>query len=120
MAHNLYGQLLGELGIAGAITFGLILLGVAQNTIDAKRLVHLNGHAHKLLWDTVLASSAAFVLLAIMAWGFNFLFWNVWLWFGGFQVVALCLLKREAPYLRESQVVCDSDAFWSNACNATL
>ena len=31
MPHNLYGQLLAELGAAGAIAFALILLGVAWN-----------------------------------------------------------------------------------------
>ena len=47
-------------------------------------------------WHTVLAMSAAFLLLAVMSWGFNFLYWHVWLWFGAFQVAALRVWKEQA------------------------
>ena len=125
MPHNLYGQLLAELGLAGAIAFGLILWGVAQNALDGRRIVQTAGppgsfsplpsgegqgmragnlplgeghgaRADGLPWHTVAAMSATFLLLAFMAWGFNFLFWHVWLWFGAFQAVALCCLQQQA------------------------
>ncbi len=97
MPHNLYGQLLAELGIAGAVAFGLILWGVAQNTLEAWRIVRYIGKPDDpLAWNAVMAMSATFLLLVIMAWGFNFLFWHVWLWFGGFQAVALYCLKQQA------------------------
>ena len=50
----------------------------------------------KLAWDTVAAVGETVLLLAIMSWGFNFLYWHVWLWFGGFQVVALQCLHDQA------------------------
>jgi len=97
MPHNLYGQVLAELGLAGTVAFGLILLGVAQNTWEARRIVRDMGAAgHSFAWNTVAAAAAAILLLAIMGWGFNFLFWHVWLWFGGFQVVALAVLRQHA------------------------
>ncbi len=97
MPHNLYGQLLAELGIAGAVAFGLILMGVANNALEARRIVRRMGTLDGLLpWHALMAASAAILLLVIMSWGFNFLFWNVWLWFSGFQVVALYCLKRQA------------------------
>ena len=99
MPHNLYGQLLAELGLAGAGAFGLILLGVAQNAWEARKTIR--GIAlpdRSLPWDTVLGASAAILLLVIMSWGFNFLYWYVWLWFGGFQVIALQCLKRHAEF----------------------
>ena len=87
----------GELGIAGAITFGLILFGVAQNPRERDGWSEMSGAADdSLCWYTVLGASGSFILLIIMAWGFNFLYWNVWLWFGAFQVVALRLLKEQA------------------------
>ena len=99
LPHNLYGQLLAELGIAGAISFALILIGVALNVVEARRIARdfPNGH---LAWDTVATVGAAYVVLAVMSWGFNFLFWHVWLWFGGIQVVALQLLKSQAEEAR--------------------
>jgi hypothetical protein len=97
MPHNLYGQLLAELGLAGALAFAAILWGVARNAFEAWRLAgSFPAGRSSLPWQTVLASSAAFLLLLIMAWGFNFLFWHVWLWFGGFQLVALHCLREQA------------------------
>lgn len=118
MPHNLYGQLLAELGTAGAIAFGLLLWGVARNTWEARRIVRAveewqgggsvcpswgespGMRALYLAWQTVAAAAAAVLLLAIMGWGFNFLFWHVWLWFGGFQIVALQCLKRQSESLQ--------------------
>lgn len=97
MPHNLYGQLLGELGIFGAVAFSLIVLGVAQNTLEARRIARGQSAAEDTLpWRMVVAASAAFLLLLFMGWGFNFLFWHVCLWFGAFQVIALHRLRAEA------------------------
>jgi hypothetical protein len=106
MPHNLYGQLLAELGAAGAVAFGLILWGVAQNAWEARRIVRGIGKLDdSMAWNTVIGASAAFLLLAFMAWGFNFLFWHVWLWFGGFQAVALYRLKTQAESAEPSDAL---------------
>jgi hypothetical protein len=112
MPHNMCGQVLAELGLAGMIAFGSIFWGVARNTREARRIVRFAGpflsgdfatdlpqnalRDLSFAWQTVAATGAAVLLLAIMGWGFNFLFWHVWLWFGGFQVVALQCLQRQA------------------------
>jgi hypothetical protein len=95
MPHNLYGQLLAELGGAGAIAFALILWGVTRNFFEARRIAPYAPRG-RLAADLVAAVGATYLILAIMSWGFNFLFWHVWLWFGGFQLVALQMLKTEA------------------------
>jgi hypothetical protein len=109
MPHNLYGQLLAELGLAGAIAFALILWGVARNVIEARRITQ-NFSGGNLARNTVVAVGASYVVLAIMSWGFNFLFWQVWLWFGGFQLVALQLLKAQAEEAEEAAA--DSEESW--------
>jgi O-antigen ligase len=97
MAHNLYGQLLGELGIAGALAFAAMSIGIVQNVLEARRIVRgMSAVDDQLAWHVVAAVAAAVLLLLIMGWGFNFLYWYVWLWFGGFQAVALRCLKRRA------------------------
>ncbi len=104
--HNLYGELLSEHGLVGTIAFGLIIWGVAKNTLEARRIVRDAGVAgDSLAWRTILAASAAFLLLLIMGWGFNFLLWHVWLWFGGFQVVALGCLRDQAVFAEPIKVV---------------
>jgi O-antigen ligase len=97
MPHNLYGQVLAELGVVGAIAFGMMAWAVMRNAFEARRLARqLPAGSDFLAWDTVLSSTGAYLLLLIMAWGFNFLFWHVWLWFGGFQIVALQCLREQA------------------------
>jgi O-antigen ligase len=100
MPHNLYGQLLAELGLLGAVAFALIFWGVACNVFEARRIAR-DFSGGRLARDTVVAIGAAYIILAIMSWGFNFLFWQVWLWFGGFQLVALQLLKVQAAESQE-------------------
>ncbi len=103
MPHNLYGQLLAELGLAGAIAFASILWGVGRNFSESRRIARYfsDPGPAKLALDTVAAVGGAYIVLAIMSWGFNFLFWPLWMWFGGFQVVALQLLKSQLEEAQE-------------------
>jgi O-antigen ligase len=88
--HNVYGQVLSELGCLGALAFCLILFGMAQNSHTA--LLHTSS-PHMLARRTALAASAAVALALGMGWGLHFLYWHVWLWFAAFQVIALkCLV----------------------------
>ena len=103
MPHNLYGQLLAELGLAGAIAFASILWGVGRNVFESRRIARCfsdPGEA-RLALDTVAAAGGAYIVLAFMSWGFNFLFWPLWLLFGGFQVVALQVLNRQLEEAQE-------------------
>jgi O-antigen ligase len=95
MPHNLYGQLLAELGLAGAVAFALMLLGVGLNVREARRIGREFSNG-RLARNTVVVVGVAYAVLAVMSWGFNFLFWPVWFWFGGIQLVALQLLKSQA------------------------
>ena len=103
MPHNLYGQLLAELGLAGAIAFASILWGVGRNVVESRRIAQyfLDPGAPGLELDTVAAAGGAYIVLAVMSWGFNFLFWPLWLWFGGFQFVALQLLQSQSEEAHE-------------------
>ena len=45
MPHNLYGQLLAELGLAGALAFAAIGWGVSRNAVEARRLARQPRHS---------------------------------------------------------------------------
>ena len=113
LPHNLYGQLLAELGLAGTVAFALMLFGVALNVVEARRIAR-DFSGGRLAHNTVVAVGAAYLVLAIMSWGFNFLFWQVWLWFGGFQLVALQLLKSQAEEAPEEEAA-ESENAWQEA-----
>ena len=118
MAHNLYGQLLGELGMVGAVVFGLMGLGIAQNTLEARRITRgLRGTDDLFAWRAILAASASYFLLMFMGWGFNFLFWHVWLWFGGFQIIALYCLKQTRQFASEHEDIQYASEFLGGTYN---
>ena len=94
--HNTYGQLMGELGIAGVIAFLIILYGSAQNALESRRAKRsLDWFDDPLPHHMVVATSAAYVVALFMGWGLHFFFWHIWLWFGAFQVVALGCMHQQ-------------------------
>ena len=98
--------MLGELGIAGCIAFSLIILGAFQNTLEARGIARrLTVDDGLLPWRIVIAMAASYVLLLFMGWGFNFLFWHVWLWCGAFQISALNVLKAQARFSEANEAI---------------
>src|SRR5262249_20213555 len=95
-SHNLYGQLLGELGTAGALAFAAVLVCCWRNWRRIRR-----AYAQRLRWrrDFVHHLTGAVGLgLALMLFeglfGHN-LFRHNWLWYGGFLVIAdYCVRQR--------------------------
>jgi hypothetical protein len=95
-SHSLYGQLMGEMGSVGLISFGALLLVFIQRIWALRRqysrpasemeqfLFHLTG---------ALASAIVLLLLEGLA-GHNLLRYN-WLWYAGFLVIAF----KAARYL---------------------
>jgi len=95
-SHNLYGELLGEMGTLGAITFLGVLAGFAVNWWRIRKayqqhpewgpdfLFHVNG-----------AIALAVVLLLFEGnFGHN-LFRYSWLWYGGFLIITQhCVQQR--------------------------
>ena len=93
-SHQLYGQILGELGTLGAITFGMIILAFANNVKECRRIVM--GHpyfAHTLSAQIVMAVSVTVVMMLLFGLGGHNLYRYTWLWFGAFQGLALAQLR---------------------------
>lgn len=104
MPHNMYGQLLGELGLLGTVAFGMMSFAVFQNTFESRRVFRdLSDADAALARRTVTAMAGTYLLLLFMGWGFNFLLWHVWLWFGGFQVVAMNCLQQASQLSLEDE-----------------
>jgi O-antigen ligase len=106
-AHNTYGQLIGELGIVGSISFGLIILGFAQNTLEVHRLANrLNTIDDLFARRTVVAVSIAMGMLLFLGWSLHFLYYYFWLWFGAFHTIAIAVLHK---HIEDTQVEPASD-----------
>jgi hypothetical protein len=97
-SHNLYGQVAGEMGTLGVVTFGIVILSFWVNL----RRLKLEYRCHPEWGNDFLLQVLQAVglgVLLLLAFG-NFshnLFRHNWLWFGGFLVVAgQCVRQRLA------------------------
>ena len=97
-SHNLYGQILGELGSLGALAFGSVIACFAWNLYRCRAIrKQLPQESNDLPAQIPMAIGIALFLLLFMGnFGHN-LFRFTWLWYGGFLIVARhCLEVRLA------------------------
>jgi hypothetical protein len=97
-AHNLYGQVLGEMGTMGALALLGVVACFALNAREMRRLSRMDntglGPFPKNLSRAIMISVA---LLLIKGWSDHNLYRYTWLWFGAFQAIAVnCMRERVA------------------------
>jgi hypothetical protein len=95
-SHNLYGQVIGEVGTLGALAFLGVLLGFWANLRRIKQAYQDHPEwGHDFPFHLARAIGLAlFLLLAMGAVGHN-LYRYSWLWYGGFLVIARhCIEQR--------------------------
>lgn len=88
-SHNLYGQLVGELGTLGAVGFGAVLAGFWLNLRAVKAVrSDVPEWSNDLVFQVASAvGTGVFLLLFMGNFGHN-LFRFSWLWYGGFLIIA--------------------------------
>ncbi len=103
-SHNLYGQLVGELGTLGLAAFMFLLASFAMNLLAMKRIRNAYPEWRNDLLFTLppAIGMAVFLLLFMGNFGHN-LFRFTWLWYGGFLIIARhCAELRVANWEWES------------------
>ncbi len=94
-AHNLYGQMLGEMGLLGALGLAAMLVSFALNAFEVRRLARLYGWKDDFPTQLSRAVSLSVLLMLVMGFGSHNLYRYTWMWFGAFQGIALhCLRLR--------------------------
>jgi hypothetical protein len=95
-SHNLYGELLGEMGTLGAVTFLFILAGFAINWQRIRKAYQQHPEWGKDFLFEVNAAIGIGVLLLLFEGNFGHnLFRFSWLWYGGFHMIAwYCIQQR--------------------------
>lgn len=112
-SHNLYGQLVGELGTPGLVAFLAILAGFWLNL---RRVAAIRKEYPEWSNDLVFQIASAvgmgvFLLLFMGNFGHN-LFRFSWLWYGGFLIIARYCIEarvRELEYLAPDDVWDDEE-----------
>src|SRR5207237_10677632 len=101
-SHNPYGQLLGELGGLGGITFLLILIGFWANVRWQRKHNPNAGRDGPCFCYEVTTAVGVSVLLMLFEGNFGHnLFRFNWLWYGGFLIIARHCVARRAEAAEE-------------------
>jgi hypothetical protein len=93
-SHQLYGQVLGELGTLGAIAFLAVVIAFLRNAREMRKLY--DAHPHWPKDFPFYLSRAVFLtllLLLIMGLAGHNLYRYTWMWFGAFQAIALHVVR---------------------------
>jgi O-antigen ligase len=101
-AHNVYGQVISELGTLGALAFAGLVACFVMNWREAVRLRRRHPDepptfAHHVVRIMVLEA----VLLLFLGWSGHNLYRYHWVWFAAFQAVALHCIRKRAAALDE-------------------
>jgi len=94
-SHQLYGQVLGELGTLGAVAFGMLILGFVINYLRLRRICQREPEFRgRFLAQLIQSVTVSIALLLLMGFAGHNLYSYRWLWFGAFQVIALDCIRR--------------------------
>jgi len=104
--HQLYGQVLGELGILGAIAYLTLVFAMLSNHWTAHQLYHrmkrLGREKEALyLYRVSFGVAWAVFLLLLLGMGGHNAFRFTWVWYAAFQAIAVELLRQKANFAME-------------------
>jgi O-antigen ligase len=96
-SHNLYAQVVSEMGAVGTIAFCGLLACFFLNWMETRRLYR--NQPPDFLYHVSRAVTLNVFLLLLMGWAGHNLFRYNWLWFAAFQAIALhCIRSKAAMY----------------------
>lgn len=114
-SHQLYAQVLSELGAVGAVAFAAVLVCYALNLHETRMFVSFSPTLREQFSYHVSKSVCITVaLLLVMGLGGHNLFRYTWLWYGAFQTIALyCLQRQLLAQLENEQPVEERELAWN-------
>jgi O-antigen ligase len=109
-AHNLYGQVLGEMGVVGAAGLLALLACFALNAREARRLHAKLGGPRTFSALLVQAVGVSVFMLLLLGLAGHNMFRHQWQWFAAFQALAVSALRLKARAQAE-----EVEAWWRGA-----
>jgi O-antigen ligase len=93
-SHNLYGQVMGELGTPGVVTFAAIVALLWLNARSIKRDYRRRGWEKDFLYHLADATGIAIIILLFLGNAAHTLYRFNWLWYGAFIIIARHLVDE--------------------------
>jgi O-antigen ligase len=104
-SHNMYAQLLSELGTLGAIAFVWVIYCFWRNVAEARRFSRLHPRAPcGFAVNVVKAVGTTILVMLLMGCSGHNLYRYKWLWMAAFQVVALHCMRSQVGALAASTI----------------
>jgi O-antigen ligase len=95
-AHNLYGQVLSEMGVLGALTLAALVLCFILNWLEVRQFYHCQPERPRdFPFHVSRAVGLILVLLLLLGWSGHSLYRYNWQWFAAFQAVAVHCVRRK-------------------------
>jgi O-antigen ligase len=96
-SHNVYGQVMGEMGAIGIVVFLGVLLCFLANWLETRAIYRRRPEwPRDFLYQTTRSIGVCVLLLLFLGWAGHNLYRYNWLWLGAFQAVALHCIRRRA------------------------
>jgi O-antigen ligase len=95
--HNLYGQVLSEMGLLGGLALIGLLLCYWRNVREVRRLAETGASKPSMSFALQVTRAAGFnlvLLLALGCGGHNLYRYN-WQWFAAFTAIAVCCARKQ-------------------------
>jgi O-antigen ligase len=93
-SHNVYGQVVSEMGVVGTLAFSGLLLCFYLNWRETRR--HFRRQRPDFVYHVSRAVALNVLLLLLMGWAGHNLFRYNWLWFAAFQAIAVHCIRLQA------------------------
>jgi O-antigen ligase len=113
-AHNLYGQVLSELGLNGAVALLALVVCFFWNWIEARRRAGRESHTPlttNFPYQVSRAVGINVILLLVMGWAGHNLFRYNWQWFAAFSAIALYCLRLRAASGEQAAYAVPADPY---------
>jgi O-antigen ligase len=95
--HNVYGQVLSEMGTCGVVAFAALLACFLWNWLETRRLYRKHPDwPRDFPYHVARGAGIGVLLLLFMGWGGHNLYRYNWQWFAAFQAIAVHCLRRRA------------------------
>jgi O-antigen ligase len=94
-SHNLYGQVLAEMGLVGALALAAYILCFGLNWLEIRRHYRQTSRPYDFIYHHSQAIGIILILMLLTSWSGHTLYRYNWRWFAVFQAIAVfCVRQR--------------------------